>query len=94
MKDQFGFEIWEDEDHLKWWDQSKKITIEDLLLGSKFEPDKYNLKNSLPFDFKIADDEKIWEYKYGGMLSSRGGYFITKKDKPFWILRSKMTWMS
>jgi hypothetical protein len=92
--DEYGFTIWTDSDHFDWWDKEMGITIEQLLLDSKFEPSKDKVRDELGKTFTIKDDEIIYEYRYGGVLSGRGGYFIVKKNQPYLIIRSKQCWMS
>jgi len=86
MVDKHGFWIWDDKDHEKRWDEN--ITIEQLLLESKCS----NPSNDTPV--KVADDEEIHAYVYGGVLSQRGGWFVVKKNNPNKIIRSKQTWLS
>jgi len=93
-KDEFGFWIWETEDHFKWWDEKKTRTFEQLLLDSKFDPEKYKIREDLGPDFRIADDEIIYGYSYGGPLSGRGGYFVVKKNQPLLIIRHNPVWLS
>lgn len=45
-------------------------------------------------DPTVADDEELHAYKYGGVLSERGGWFVTKKGDPTRVLRYRMDWMS
>ncbi len=100
MEDSYGFAIWEEEDHVIWeekdhirmWDD--KVTMEEWLLANIDSNPHYSLIESFGPDFVIADDEEIHAYKYGGILSGRGGWFVVKKDQPDRIIRSKQIWMS
>jgi hypothetical protein len=91
--DEYGFKIWEEEDRFARWDD--KWTIEQLLLCSRGK--KYSLHyppDDLNKDFKLGEDEELWPYSYGGILSGRGGWYITKKDNPMKVIRSIQTWLS
>ena len=91
-EDKFGFRIWEEKDHEARWDD--KFTYEQVLLDSN-DPDPYHsLKESFGPDFRVADDEEIRAYVYGGVLSQRGGWFVVKKNQPYHIIRSIQTWLS
>jgi len=92
MVDKYGFVLWEEKDHKRMWDD--EITIEQLLLEAKDEDPYHTVRGDFGPDFKIADDESIHAYKYGGVLSERGGWFIVKKNEPNKIIRSKQTWLS
>ena len=92
MQDSYGFAIWEEKDHIRMWDD--KVTMEEWLLANIDSNPHYSLIESFGPDFVIADDEEIHAYKYGGILSGRGGWFVVKKDQPDRIIRSKQIWMS
>ncbi len=47
-----------------------------------------------PPDPTVADDEELHAYKYGGVLSERGGWFVTKKGDLTRVLRYRQDWMS
>jgi len=96
-KDKYDFWIWSEEDNNKMWDD--KITIAQHLINSKLDIDK--LTESIDIDiifklkrFELDKEERMYAYKYGGFLSSRGGYFIVNKNNPNKILRSIMTIIS
>jgi hypothetical protein len=91
-EDKYGFRIWEEKDHQAKWND--KYTYEQILLDSKDPNPYHSLRESFGPDFKIADDEEIHAYVYGGVLSQRGGWFVVKKAQPYKIIRSKMTWLS
>lgn len=42
----------------------------------------------------VTDDEELHVYKYGGVLSERGGWFVTKKGDLTHVLRYRQDWMS
>lgn len=42
----------------------------------------------------VAEDEVLHAYKYGGVLSERGGWFVTKKNDPTRVLRYRQDMMS
>ena len=92
-KDKYGFSLWDDEDRKRMWDES--ITVEQLLIRSiKGGCTIHKARQEFGNDFELGEGEIMLEYKYGGMLSGRGGYIIVHKDNPTTILRSKATWMS
>lgn len=94
-KDKYGWWIWDnDSDHVKWWSKDECITFEELLLKHGRPANQNDVKWEGCPDFVVADDEQVWYYEYGGVLSMRGGFYITKKDRPNWILRSIMTKIS
>jgi len=92
MVDKYKFMIWTDELRKRMWND--KITQEQHLLESKQESSRHSTVEDIGCGFRIADDESIHPYEYGGPLSERGGWFIVKKDEPNKIIRSKQTWMS
>jgi len=90
--DERGFTVWLKEDHEKKWDV--KLTLEQFLLLSEkpYTDNEVNLE--LGPDFKLYSDEVLHKYEYGGILSMRGGWYITHKDHPTLILFSKNTRLS
>lgn len=90
--DSYNFMIWEESHHNLMWDNN--ITTEQLLLKSIIPHTPDDMKYELGQDFKIGENEQISKYRYGGVLSSRWGWFITSKDNPNKILRSKQTTLS
>lgn len=92
MVDKYGFMLWEDKDRQKMWND--KITIEQFLLLSKCESSHYTIQECFGPAFKISNDEFIYPYEYGGVLSGRGGWFVVKKNEPNKIIRSKQIWLS
>ncbi len=91
-EDKYGFHIWTEEDHKRMWDEGTRI--EELLLTSIDKNPYHNSQEDLGPDFKIADDEELHAYEYGGTLSQRGGWFVVSIFDPYKILRSKQTWLS
>ena len=83
---------WTDEDRLKKWDDTG--TIQQLLLSSKYFPEYSKQIDDLGIDFRPNDGEILYAYRYGGVLSSRWGYFIVSEKEPNKILRSINTAMS
>ena len=87
--DKHGFRIWDDKLRSQMWDET--ITYQDLLIESEKpmgERWDYVSKDV------ITDGETLHAYEYGGVLSMRGGFYITTSDNPKKILRSKQTRMS
>ena len=91
-EDKYGFVIWTDEDRKRMWD--KGTTIEQLLLTSIDKNPPEHSREALGPDFRVADDEELHAYRYGGVLSSRGGWFVVSMYNPYKILRTKQTWLS
>jgi hypothetical protein len=85
-EDAHGFMLLEDTDlrhaHL--------LIDSEVTLGSHCDEEVRRLKR----DFALADNEELHEYSYGGFLSGRGGLYVTPKDSPGKVLRSKGVWMS
>lgn len=94
MVDKYGFRIWTEEDHKAMWDEN--TTFEQVLLESVNKNPHNTLSNDFGPEFKsfLSDDEEIFAYNYGGVLSSRGGWFVVKKNDPKRIIRSIQTWLS
>jgi hypothetical protein len=90
--DKYGFVIWQDEDHNEKWDGD--TTIEQLLLTSVDKNPPQHSREALGPGFRVADDEQLFAYRYGGVLSSRGGWFVVSMYNPYKILRSRGTWLS
>lgn len=89
-KDKHGFLIWNDADQSRMWDEH--ITIAQHLLRSviPMDHDGLDMKKTIP----LTEGEVLLAYKYGGVLSSRGGYIVINKENPTRIVRSIMTWLS
>lgn len=79
------------------WEDAQGFHIVDENTNAKFLIQILNSKSNSRFgayEFKIDDDEEIHNYEYGGILSKRGGVFITKKNNPFKIIKYQGLWMS
>jgi hypothetical protein len=83
--DKFGFELWDGT-------ESEEITQTFLTGVQPYKP--HQVSEELGVDFCLSCDEQLFRYKYGGVLSSRGGWFVTSIHNPMKILRSKQIWMS
>ena len=91
-KDKYKFNLWTDADRKRMWDN--KITYEQVLLESAFPPTWERVREELGPNFKVADDELLYGYEYGSILSMRAGWFVVSKSNPVCILRSIGTRMS
>lgn len=87
--DQYGFQIWKDDDHKRMWDAN--ITMGKHLFRWVTTDDP---RDEFGPNFQVADDEVVLGYKYGGFLSMRAGWFVVNKKEPTKILRSIMTRVS
>ncbi len=92
VTDKYGFKIWTDEDRQKKWDGD--TTIEQHLLTHVDKNPPSTLSECFGPDFRLNDFEEIHAYRYGGVLSGRGGWFVISKFEPYKILRTKGTWLS
>lgn len=91
-KDKYGFVIWSEEDHKRMWKEG--TTVEQLLLTNVDMHPPQHSREALGPGFKLNDFEELYAYRYGGPLSSRGGWFVISIFEPYKILRSKQTWLS
>lgn len=84
-EDKFGFKLFEDKDIRT----THHLLDSEIPLGSHIDlSDVPGLKQSL------SDTEQLHEFKYGGVMSGRGGFYITPKNQPGNVLRAKWLWMS
>lgn len=87
-----GFMIFEGDDHFLKWDD--KLTVEQKLLLSEKPYTQSDVDFELGSDFKLGEDEVLHKYEHGGVMSMRGGWYITQKDHPALIILVKQTRMS
>ena len=90
--DHRGFMVWTKEDHDLRWDD--KLTYEQLLLISEKPYNANDVKYELTPNFALEENEVLHKYEYGGIMSMRGGWYITHKDHPPLILFSIQTRIS
>lgn len=84
-EDQAGFNIFEDKD----------IKTAHLLIDSEIPLWSHLDKSDFPLISNLLDDsEQLHEFKYGGVMSGRGGFYITPKNAPGNVLRALWVWMS
>jgi hypothetical protein len=82
--DKFKFQIFENGEGDKLAEFDSPEELKDM--------EQFILKNEQQYE--LAENEEIHAYRYGGILSSRAGYFVTPKGNPKKVLRAKMIWMS
>lgn len=83
FQDEFGFQIVQPNEADKF----------DIVLKSEIPVGKRAifLKNEMA---AVQGDEQLHCYEYGGVMSKRGGFYITPRDNPNKVLRVKGVWMS
>lgn len=84
-EDKYGFQIFED----------KHLRTAHMLIDSEIEVGSHcDFIGLTELKLVLGDNEQLHEFKYGGPLSGRGGFYITPKDNPGNVLRAKWVWMS
>lgn len=83
FEDEFGFRIVQP-------DETEKF---DIVLKSEIPVGKRAifLRNEMA---AVQGNEQLHCYEYGGVLSKRGGFYITPRDNSNKVLRVKGVWMS
>lgn len=82
-EDKEGFRIFEDED----------LRVAHHLLDSEIPFGTHISFWDVP-SLYLSDTEELHEFKYGGVMSGRGGFYVTPKNEPGNVLRAKWIWMS
>jgi hypothetical protein len=72
-------------------EESQNSEFVKLLIKSEFPLTEYPIEFST---YTLEDDEQLHAYRYGSIMSERGGYYITPKNNNFKILKIKQTWLS